>query len=355
MAAKMKSSFDPSTKLSSLILTTAVLTLSGCSFTINGGYSFNFSGDTAESSEQGVFSDGIEQIEIVNRFGNVDITLAESDPAWTWESKVWADSQERADAYIKTLSMDVATDGNTQTWTIVLPESSSDLNGVQSNLTLKVPADVEVKLLNAHGNVKVEDVTAKVDLTNSHGNVNASRIANGSVVVRHGDTILKSASGEVSIESAHGNVSTSEMEGKLKVNGSHSSINVDRAQDVALYSSHGRITATNIHGDVIATNSHASIDITSFGASVSAKAEHGNIDLIAANPDFKSIVAEATHGSIKVAVPESVTPSIDLSTSHGDAKSEIDTNASSSQKVVLKTSHGNIRVTKSDLVAEVAQ
>jgi hypothetical protein len=355
MAIKMKSSFDPSAKLSCLILTTAVLTLSGCSFSINGGYSFSFTGDTAENSEQGVFSDGIEQIEVVNRFGDVDITLAESDPTWTWDSKVWANSQERADALLETLSMDVTTDGNTQTWTIVMPESSSDLKGVQSNLTMKVPADVDVKLLNAHGNVRIDGMTARVDLTNSHGNVNASKIAKGSIVVRHGNTTLQSASGEVSIDSGHGNVSASDLESKLTVNGSHSSISVDTAEDVVLDASHGRIVAKNIHGDVIATNRHASTDITSFGASVSANAAHGNINLIAANPGFNSIVAEATHGSIKVALPESTTPSIDLSTSHGNANSEIDSNANSLQKVMLKAEHGNIRVTKSDLVAEVGQ
>ena len=348
----MRNVFQSSATPWALVLTMLLLTVPGCSFSINGGYSFNFSGVTAENKEKGVISAGIEQIEIHNQFGNVDIKLADSDPDWTWESKVWADSQESADALLKTLSMDVATDGNKQTWTVLMPESSADLNGVQSNLTLMLPAEVKVKLTNAHGNVKIENVAANVDLTNSHGNLDAVKIGKGSIVVRHGNTNLYSASGEIFIDSAHGNVSTADTEGKLKVNASHSSINVDGAHDVELHSSHGRISATDVHGDVIATSSHNSIQITSFGKSVSTKVEHGNIDLIAANHEFKSITAESSHGSIKVAVHESVTPSIDISTSHGNSKSEIDTNASSSQKVVLKASHGNIRVTKSDLVAD---
>ena len=322
---------------------------------ITGGYSFNFKGDTAETSEQGVFTEGITQIEIDNRFGNVDISLAKGDPGWTWESKVWADGQELADTLLEELSMDVSTVGDKQTWTIAMPEASSDLNGVQSNLTLKMPADVKVKLTNAHGNVKVENMTANLDLNNSHGNLNASHIVDGSIVVRHGNTNLESATGEVSIDSAHGNVSALTVEGKLTVHGSHSSIKVDGAQDVELKSSHGKITATNVDGNVVATNSHDSIKITTFGESVTAKSSHGKIDLIIANPDFKSVKAETSHDSIKVALPESVSPSIDMSTSHGNSKSEIGSNDSSPQKVVLKASHGNIRVVESDLVAEVVQ
>lgn len=348
----MKSSCDPSKALSFLFLTTSVLTFSGCSFSINGGYSFNYSGETAESTEEGAFSDGIEQIEIVNKFGDVQVSLAESDPSWTWESKVWANGQERADELLKTLSMDVATDGKTQTWTFLMPESSPDLKGVQSNLTMEVPAGVEVKLSNAHGNVIVNNMTANVDLTNSHGNLNASKIASGSIAVRHGSTVLESASGEVSIESAHGSVSASNTEDRLSVDGSHSSIKVDTAQDLELHASHGSIEAKNVQGAVNASNSHASIDITSFGTAVSAKTQHGGIELIVANPEFTSVVAESSHGSIKVALPESVTPAMDLSTSHGDAKSEVDSNASSPQKVVLSATHGNIRVSKSDVVVE---
>ncbi|MFK7768691.1 MAG: hypothetical protein AB8B55_15835 [Mariniblastus sp.] len=348
-------SLKPTSIFSGLCLVAAALTFSGCNIMVAGGYSFNYTGQTAQSLESGVFSEGVTQIEVVNKFGDVNVMLAQGDPGWTWDKEVWADSQQQADVFLDDLLMNVETVGDKQTWTILMPESSSDLNGVKSNLTFSLPADIKVKLENAHGNVNAENLTARVDLTNSHGNLKASNLADGSLKVRHGNVDLMSASGALVINNSHGNVAVTGTEGSLEVDGSHSSINIDNAQDVKVSSSHGKISAKNIHGKIDASNSHDSINISTFGDSVLAKATHGKIDIVVSNSNFKSVDAETTHDSIKLSLPASVSPAISMSTSHGDSKSEIGSSDSSPQKVTLKTSHGNIRINKSNVVAESVQ
>ena len=364
----MKSIFNPVSTFS-VFLVAATLSFTGCNL-VSSGYSFNYQGETAETMEQGDFGEGVTQIEVLNKFGDVNVTLAQGDAGWTWEAKVWADSQELADTFLEELSMDVQTEGDKQVWTITMPDSSADLNGVKSNLTFKVPADVKVNLENAHGNidvgelsanvvlsnghgnVKVENLSGSVNLTNRHGNLNASNIAGGSINVSHGDLSLNAATGAVSIESGHGKVITVAVEGDLKIDGAHSSISVDGGQNVELKSRHGKITATGIRGNIVASNSHDSTKITTFGETISVKASHGKVEVTAANPGFKSIELETEHNSINLQLPKSVTPAISMSTSHGKSKSEIGSDDNSSQKVTLKNQHGNINVTKADLVAE---
>lgn len=349
-------------------LTVAMLGFSGCrmNFSMVDGYFFDFSGETAEFQDQGAIDEGVTIVKIDNRFGDVKIVHATDQPGWTWESKVWADTQELADQFIQEFVMDVQTEGDTQTWTVLLPESSAELNGVQSNLTLNVPSHVEVQLENRHGDVELKDLTGTLVVENAHGNLDARQIAGGTLTVSHGDTTVESSTGNLSIDSSHGDVKVDGVEGELTIDGRHSEI---KAQDVSanadfktthdnivvselrgdvnLNNRHGNITATGLEGSVTSENRHGTTTIAASGNTVSAESAHGDVRVTVTSESFTSIELETSHGSIELELPASASPTITMDTSYGDTDSEFESTNASSQSVVLKNQHGDINVKKS--------
>jgi hypothetical protein len=364
------------TRLTFALLAAVGLAFSGCNlnFSMVDGYMFTNTGQTAQSTEEGKFSEGINAIDVVNQFGNVKIELAVGEPGWKWDSKVWADSQEWADLLIYELAMDVQTNGQTQTLHVVLPEPTSDLNGIESNLTLMLPPDVKVNLRNSHGNVSAAKIYADVSLENSHGNVDlnelhgivnaknshgdlvANNIGEAKIEVNHGKTDVLSATGDIRIASSHGNITARQISGGLLVDASHAGITVDQVDSYGDFkTTHGDIDASNLRGDVKAQNSHGSTKISTFGENVSVQASHGRIDLSMMSSNFNSIDVETTHESIKLKLPSSANPDIDMETSHGETKSEFGSDSRSSQKVKLRSTHGDIRVTKHESAVEAVQ
>ena len=333
---------------------TCVLTFAGCdiSFTMVDGYSFNWTGQTAERSEEGEFDEGVTKIKIVNKFGNVSLSQAEGEPGWSWDAKVWAESQELADLFIDELLIDVETDGNTQTWTVALPETDPDLNGVKSNLVMKLPADVSatienrhgnclvknletaVKLENAHGDVDLNSVTGRITAENAHGDLMANEIGEGTFRNSHGDTNIVNSISDVTIKSAHGSVRAEKIQGSLSFEGSH-----------------GELIAMDV-GSVTAKNSHGKTKIRSTGERVDVDSSHGDVQVTMNSGSFKSIELETTHSSIEVFLPASCEPSIAMDTTHGKMVSEFESKSGSGPRVDLKNRHGNIKVHKSEITAE---
>jgi hypothetical protein len=336
------------------LIATFILTSAGCdiSFTMTDGYSFNWTGQTAEHSEEGTFDEGVTKIKIVNKFGNVNISEADGEPGWSWNAKVWADSQELADQFMDDLFMDVQTDGNTQTWTISLPESSSDLNGVKSNLTMKLPADVSAKIENRHGNSIVKDLTSNVDLNNAHGDVDINRVTGRvDAVNAHGD-LLANRIAEGNFKNSHGDTSIVDSTSDVEIRSSHGSVRVEKIQ--------GSLTVDGSHGDLIAydvqnikaENSHGKTRIRSAGERVEVDSAHGDIDLTMNSSAFKSIDLETSHAKIEVLLPASSDPAITMDTTHGKMVSEFEPQGGSGPPVELKNRHGDIKVRKFTAEAE---
>lgn len=347
----------PSFSSAALAIIAGCVLSAGCnmSFTMVDGYRFDRTGETAEHSEEGSFSEGIRQIKIDNRFGNVKVSTATGEPGWTWDAKVWGETQELADQFIDELSMEVQTNGDTQTWTVVLPEKSPDLNGVESNLTLNVPSDVSVKLANRHGHVQIRNIASAVELENAHGDVElksltgdvvivnahgnliADQIAAGDFKNSHGNTTIRETTADISIKSSHGRVTAEQIQGTLEFDGSHGDL------------------IANAAGGVTAKNSHGASRISSSGESIQIASSHGDIQLTMYSDSFKSIDLETSHSSIEVMLPASSSPSIAMDTTHGKMSSEIESRPNSDQRVRLKNRHGNITVRKSQGIAEAAE
>ena len=211
----------------------------GCdvNFTMVDGYTFDFTGEKSEKSESGSLGEGVQVIEVENRFGDIKVTLAASeDPGWSWDAAVWGDSAEISAALLEDTFLDIQTVDGKQVWKLMLPEAKRDLNGVASNLQFRVPNGMQVRLLNSHGNLDISgldgtldaenshgdvsllDLSGDCSVENSHGNLSAKNIAAAMLKVTHGNANIESAAGNVQFEGAHGDVVAEDIDGDLSIN-----------------------------------------------------------------------------------------------------------------------------------------
>ncbi len=337
----------------------AVLSLisTGCNFnfTMVDGYTFDYSGDALEASDEGTFSDGITELIVENKFGNVEISTAEGEAGWSWSKKVWGETPEMAEVFLDQVSLDVQTDGTTQTMKLVLPEHDPDFNGVKSHLVLNVPTRIKANLINGHGNVEASNLDGEFELENRHGNVEL-RSLTGVVVAKnsHGNIAAKNL-GQANIKVSHGNVDVLETTGDLEVSSSHGTVRAgDIAGNAKVEGSHSSISLTKIMGDVSTKTSHAKTNIDTSGSVVKAHSTHGNVNVVIDNAEFTSIDLSTTHANVDLTIPSNSNPGIDMKTTHGKTNSDFGSK-DGSQPVKLNSTHGNISVKKMSAIVEVTE
>jgi hypothetical protein len=342
--------------------------LSGCnlSFVMSDGYIFTRTGEIAEASEMGSFEDGIEKISIINLHGNVNIEPAgaEGKPTWMWKKKVWADSVESASILIDELKIDVRVDGETQTWEVFLPPKPdsiaenisadketqytsavfADLNGVESNLTLMIPLDVEVEVTNKHGDVEILKIEEDVELENRHGNIRLESLSGSLTVgVAHGN-VEGSDLGHSVFDIQHGGAKIGTIDGDLEMKLQHGNVKIENVSgDASVKSQHGNFSAT-VGGEVRVSNAHGDTQIQLDGEVAVVTSQHGEIKLVVGNQDFREINLQASHDDIHLQLPENSKANITMEASHGDKTSSVESDKGSDQTVILKTQHGDIQV-----------
>ncbi len=356
--------------------------LSGCNISIVGGYSFNFTGEKVDKSESGSFAEGIQLIKVENQFGDIKVVSdAEGEAGWQWDASCWGDSVELAEIGLEDTFLDIQTEGQIQTWTLIMPEEMSDINGVKSDFTFRVPTGIDVSFINSHGNIEADSLDSNFTSNNSHGNVSltnmkgnnlvknnhgdvtAQNIGSSEFTVNHGKSTIESATGQLKFQGSHGRVSIDTVDGDLEVGCGHTDIEVRRVTqnakvktnhdsieitgvigNLVVENSHGKISVTDVIGDVTASNQHSDTNITTASENVSVTSQHGDVKIRNENPDFKEITASTSHDEIELILPGVESAAIEMKTTHGDTKSEVDSQDSSPQKVSLTNRHGDIKI-----------
>ena len=316
-----------------LVAAGAAIGFTGCdaNFTISGGYSFTKTGETAEQEDSGEIDSQVTNVRIRNQFGTVTIDQAPEgqSPSWTWKGKVWSPTQEQADEFAQQLVVEVKTEGDTQTWTLLMPEAVPELKGVESNLQLRIGSNVAVDLVNKHGDSLISNISNDVEAASSFGDVVVNSVeGNVTVNSKHSDVAVKEVSGKADLETSFGKLMASNVVG-----------------DAELNNSHGDIEAM-VAGKVIAKTSFGNAMIEADSAEVKVTNSHGDVTLTVKNPEFSDVNVKTKFGKITLKLPEGVSPKVEMDTSFGDEDSEFGNDKSSQQHVKLDNSHGDIQIIK---------
>ena len=315
-------------------LCVGTLTLSaGCRFQISGGYSFDYRGETAVKTLDGAIDPSIRSIRIENRFGDVDVSATTDDATWTWSGTCWASAQNDADSFVSQLKVQTTQVGDELLWKVVLPESARGLRGVESNLTLKLPASISLAVDVEHGDVMTDSLEQGIVLR-----------------TRHGETVVDAQKGEASIDSAFGNVKVNDSLAGLDIQCQHGSILVSEAKaSMSLQSSHGDVKVVNAQADVTATTAHSDIEIFTVGPSVQCESQHGDVMVSVNGSEFESLVANLQHSDITVIVPPDVKPRVQFGVQFGETQSDFEPSESSDAPIInINAQHGDITLRAGD-------
>ncbi len=383
-----------------VVLLAGMMTLGSCgrgSFSSVNGYQFDRRGETASRHDEGQISAEIQSLTVDNHFGDVRIEVADGSPQWSWDLTCWANTRQRAEGFTEQIKLQIDEEGDRSSWTLILPKPPvPELRGVESNLTLAVPATVRVEVVNRFGNTEIRNVQGgtrarcrhgKLQLTGLGGQIDAETsfaalgaegISGGKLVNQHGSIAAANVAGDLEARTRYGGVEIRGVSGKLKVHNAHGKVIAEGvAASAEIRTSFADIRVEDVDGEVVLDNQHGNISgrrlrgnarvQTAFGAidldvncpELVCKNRHGAIKLNLAGPDVRSVDAETSFGNISVNVPESLQPKIQAQTSYGKVRSDFPVFAMETGvdnfrnldpgvlRMTLKNEHGDIRVNKS--------
>lgn len=384
-------------------LALALLFLPACQFSMNSttsvsGYHFTRQGPEASNSQSGEIPPGTTRVEVEHKFGQVIVEAGERDFGWNWDLHCWATSQELADHYLGEIRLRIEPSGGTTKWILEIPdpELARELRGIQSNLTLRVPAAMAASLKNTYGASRVEGLTEGVtakcrhgklelknlprplhaetsyagliaenigpaDLVNKHGKVDVQHVA-GNLNVRTSYNELKvhDVEGDLDLVNEHGRVDIRKVSGAANVNTSYNGVSIHEVQgDVKIRNKHGKVEGNSLFGNLDVETSYSKINLASNATEAQCVNRHGGVQLELTNPDLTLVDVSSSYSDIQVGILPSVTVQLDARTSYGKINSDFPLNnvdsSSSSQavsggdpsaqaQVKVRNQHGSIRL-----------
>ncbi len=324
------------------------------------GYNFDRRGQTAAAHADGEVAPETKHITVDNRFGNVKIAVADGGPKWSWDLKCWADKTEEAERFAAQIRMAVQTEGDRMIWTLELPPPPvPELRGVESNLTVMVPADVELELTNEfgeteirglqggtlaqcrHGRLQLADLGTAVHAETSHADLFAERIAGAKLTNRHGRTEVTGVDGNLEIKTKFGRVTVRGVTGELQVENEHGKVVAGKISEAAeIRTSHSDVVLEEVGGNVRVRNRHGDVEARAVQGDVDVETQYGDIELDAAckevrcqnergrirlrltSTELRLVDAKTSHGDLSVELPSSLSPEIKARASSGEVKSD---------------------------------
>jgi DUF4097 and DUF4098 domain-containing protein YvlB len=381
-----------------LFLVTMVLLRWGPVWWWGGGqYSFDRQGETATVHRDGDILADVENVEVQNSYGKVLVEVADGIPGWSWDLTCWAKTVETAEYFAEQIEMRVDQQPGRSSWTLVLPNAPSpELRGVDSKLTLRVPASAKVHVRNRYGDSEIAGVQGEtlarcqygkleltglggiVDAETSYAPLNAKQIRGGKLsnthhsitatdvegdletLSRYGEVNVQRVAGNLKVNSQFGKVTVSKIAGPLEIEAYHADVQLDDIDgNSRVRTRHGRLSGQRLRGNVDARNEYNTIDLDVNCAKVVCNNQHGKIELHLADPKLRLVRAETAFADLELSVSESLSPKIEAQSRNGSIKSELPVYAmetgtdnfqgldASVPRVTLKNEYGSIRIRKS--------
>ena len=343
---------------------TAFCAVAGCSdmnITINGktytnGYSFTRTGESVERKSDNQLRSDVRTIEVENQFGDVLVEPANTgDESWSWNVKTWAQTTQTAQSWCNAIKMDVQSNGDTETWKLVIPtENKSELQGLKSDLVLRVPKSTIVSVRNSHGDSVVQQIDGTVNVKSAHGNVTLAQLASACKITNsHGDTNATEL-GNVDLNASHGKV-VFKKTGPLKVKARHADIEFATVAGAAtIDAKHGKIKISQVSGLLNIESGHGKVHAENI-QQAKMKLSHSDAKIVHVKTTAE---IKGSHSDITVALSPNANPAVSAKASYGDVNNTFRKSAGNQPALNLNTSHGDINVIhsktapSSDLPAE---
>jgi DUF4097 and DUF4098 domain-containing protein YvlB len=283
-------------------------------------------------------------IEIINRFGNVEVIPADTDRIVVDVDKtVIAANQAEAAGIQNELMYSIVQDDNRFR---VISNFNRDNNRrgrrFKTSLIVKVPKRSSVVVNNRNGSVDISGLTGDQNITNSFGNVSLSRIAGAVTISNRNDTVkVEEIQGATTISNEFGNIEARSVVGALELRHRNGNIQVETVKgDAKVYSSFGSVDVRDIQGslevsarntsvevsgvenDVNVDNQFQSVEIDGVKGGTTVNNRNGNVEIRYDQPPTKNIRVDSQFGDVTLTLPSSSAFSIDARTRFSPVSSD---------------------------------
>ena len=286
-------------------------------------------------------------IEIINRYGNVEVTPSETDRITVDVAKtVVAANQEQADNLAKVLTYSIVEEGSRYRVisTYNRDQNSSRGRRFKTSLTVHVPTRSNLNVNNRNGSVEISGLTGDQNLTNAFGEVTLQNIS-GRVQIRNRNdrVIVEDITGATEIVNEFGNVEGRRINGSVGVRDRNATVELDEIKgDAKVSNAFGSTSAKNIQGSLSVDTRNGGVDAINVGSDVTVdnqfenvkledvkgvvnvKNRNGSVELRYLQPPKNNIRVSNQFGDVKVVLPASSAFSIDARTRYASVSSDFE-------------------------------
>ena len=286
-------------------------------------------------------------IEIINRYGNVEVTPSETDRITVDVAKtVVAANQEQADNLAKVLTYSIVEEGGRYRVisTYNRDQNSSRGRRFKTSLTVHVPTRSNLSVNNRNGSVEISGLTGDQNLTNAFGGVTLQNIS-GRVQIRNRNdrVIVEDITGATEIVNEFGNVEGRRINGSVGVRDRNATVELDEIKgDAKVSNAFGSTSAKNIQGSLSVDTRNGGVDAVNVGSDVTVdnqfenvkledvkgvvnvKNRNGSVELRYLQPPKNNIRVSNQFGDVKVVLPASSAFSIDARTRYASVSSDFE-------------------------------
>jgi DUF4097 and DUF4098 domain-containing protein YvlB len=267
-----------------------------------------------ETVQQTIPVSGEELLVLVTKSGDIEVTgeKGRTDIELRLVKKIKAKDAEEAERIAAMVELEVDREEDAIRVSIEYSKRGEDKRSIFSYLFdrypridlalfLTIPAELELELETASGDMKISDMESDVAVTAASGDVELDRIGGGVVVnVASGDIDVSEIGGEARLMSASGDVSGRGISGDCVVHTASGDVDMtDLGGDVELHSVSGDATVDGVRS-VAYNGMSGSVRFTGVRGGVSASAASGDLtfELIPRNREDYTI--RTSSGAIDV-------------------------------------------------------
>jgi|KBSMisStaDraftv2_1062788.scaffolds.fasta_scaffold08023_5 DUF4097 and DUF4098 domain-containing protein YvlB len=286
-------------------------------------------------------------IEIINRYGAVEVTASDEDRISVDVAKtiIASDEKEAEDLSKEFVYSIVEESGRYR----IISNYNRDQNRLRgrrfkTSLTVRVPKKSTVSINNRFGTVDVTDLIGDQQVDNGFGATTLSRIS-GAVDIksRNDRVVIEDISGPATISNEFGNIEARRVAGKLDLTHRNGNIEIEEIKgDTKVKNEFGAITAKNIQGSFVADARMTSVDVTrvennvtienqfqyvtleDVKGAISVENRNGNVEIRYIEPPRNNVRVTNRFGEVKLVLPSSSSFSIDARTRFASVSTDFD-------------------------------
>jgi DUF4097 and DUF4098 domain-containing protein YvlB len=286
-------------------------------------------------------------IEIINRYGSVEITPAETDQIIVEVAKTITASDEKlADEFAKGFTYSIVEEANRYRVISNFNRDDNRLRGrrFRTSLTVKVPKRSNVSVDNRFGGVEISDITGDQKIENGFGPTQVSRIA-GAVDVKNrnervlveditgaavivnefGDVEARRIGGRLELRDRNGNVEVEEITGDAEVSNQFGSINLKDIQgSLTVGARNTSVEVLRVGGNAAVENQFHYVTMEEVKGEVSVVNRNGNVELRYTEPPRSNIRVTNKFSDVRMVLPASSSFTIDARTRFASVSTDFD-------------------------------